>query len=107
MSNTPAVCHIPPVETVTQPPAHNLQSVAPAQPNIQSLTATVNQLRSLLIQFMNRKAVWQEQSRTTENVKITDPNNPSSFVVVQRINKLVMVDKVTNQTWTWTRTHNG
>lgn len=104
MANSPAVCHIPPVNQIKQPAPHNVNSVAPAQPNIESLTATVNQLRQLLLALLNRKQQWVEFSRVTENVKVTNPSDPTQFVVVNRINQLRMIDQITGFTWEWNRT---
>lgn len=103
MSTSGPVCHIPPVNQIKQPEPHNVASVSPAQPNIASLTATVNQLRQLLLQLLNRKQQWVEFSRTSENVTVTNPSDPSQFVVVNRINQLRMIDQVTGFTWEWNR----
>jgi hypothetical protein len=106
MSTVGPVCHIPPVNNIQQPTAHDLTSVSPAQPNIQSLTATVNQLRQIVINLLNRpnNGQWVEESRVTERVKVTNPNDATQFVMVDRINQLIMVDRVSGQRWTWNRT---
>lgn len=103
MASQAPVCHIPPKNQIEQPLPHNINSVAPAQPNIASLTATVNQLRSLLLNLLNRKQQWVEFSRVTETVRVTNPSDSSQFVDVQRINQLRMIDKVTGFTWEWNR----
>lgn len=119
MSDTPLVCHIPPVvPTNTQPGPNNLPSIPPAVPTIASLTDTVNRMRQVIMILTgqqgtqgprgpagkdnNAKAKWSEVSRTVETVKIHNPNDKSQFIEVERINKLVMGDSSTGQTWTWT-----
>ncbi len=104
MSTVGPVCHIPPVKPDTlQPKPHNMPSIPPAQPNLQSLTNTVNTMRTLLIQLLSRKAVWVETGRVTELVRVFNPNDHTQYVDVERINQLVMADKVTGQVWEWNR----
>ena len=51
------------------------------------------------------KGTWSEQNRQEETVKIYQNNDPSTgnYVEVKQINKLVMENKDTGQTWTWKR----
>lgn len=103
MSNTPAVCHIPPDNNIEQPGPHNVTSVSPAQPNIQSLVNTVNQLRTIIIQLQNRRTQWVEKGRITQLVTITDPSGSGASVTFEQINRLTMVDRLSGQTWDWIR----
>lgn len=125
------ICHIPPTTEIGQPQPKAIQAIPPAQPNIASLTATVNALRMVVQQITgqnplnpnlqpntagfnrvpdksggnNGKPQWSEQGRTTNKVKIFQDNdkNTGNFVEVEQINTLTMVDKNTGQTWKWTR----
>jgi hypothetical protein len=44
---------------------------------------------------------FQQLTRETEKVKITNPNNPNQFVMVNQTTKLVMQDKKSGDLWTW------
>lgn len=119
---TDPVCHIPPVvpKSITTP--NNLPGVPIAQPNLASLTDTVNRLRQLVLilsgqqgvdgpqAFGNnikpdkdKKGTWIEQSRQTETVKVYNPDDRTQFVEIERVNRLVMNNKDTGQRWTWDR----
>lgn len=125
MSATPPICHIPPVTPKTQPGPVNMPSIPPAGPTIPQLLATVNAMRQVIIILSGQlaagpqgprgaqgaagtsgaKGTWNEQSRTTETVKVFQNNDPSTgnFVEVEQVNSLNMVNKDTGQTWKWTR----
>ena len=125
MTTVGPVCHIPPKNNINQPGPQNLPAIPPAQPNIQSLMNTVNALRQVVNQLTGRqgsqgpagqagaqgkpgtsaKGTWSEQNRQEETVKIYQNNDPSTgnYVEVKQINKLVMENKDTGQTWTWKR----
>jgi hypothetical protein len=122
MSAIPPVCHIPPVTPTTQPSPLNLPSIPPAVATLQSLAATVNAMRQVVIVLAGQqgrpgvpgpqgqpgkssKGTWSETSRAEETVKIYQNNDPSTgnFVEVKQINKLVMSNKDTGQNWTWNR----
>lgn len=118
------VCHVSPETKIGQPQPLAMPSVAVAQPNIASLTATVNQLRQMILIFTgqqgtqgrpgapgtngkdaNAKGTWSETARTTSKVKIFQNNDESTgvFVEVEQINSLTMGNKDTGQTWKWQR----
>jgi hypothetical protein len=40
-------------------------------------------------------------SRQTEQVKVTNPDNPNQFVMVNQTKQLVMQDKDSGDLWTW------
>jgi hypothetical protein len=119
MSNAP-VCHIPPEDAnIPQPSANNLPAI-PIATDLASALAAVNAIRQTLkvmnnqlpfsngfrtIQDKKDRVQWSEQSRVIEKVKVYQNNDPSTgnFVEVERINKLVMSDRNTGQTWTWDR----
>lgn len=122
MSNGP-VCHIPPVTTADQPGPKSLPAIPPAQPNLASLTATVNAMRTVIMLFTGQagprgqqgrqgsagkpapSGSWRQKSIDVETVKIFQNNDPTTgnFVTVQRVNRLVMGNDQTNQTWTFNR----
>jgi hypothetical protein len=111
------ICHVPPPDTtIPQPGVRALPAIPVAQPNLQSLMATVNALRQTVNILTGQQGIngannaksdnkgqWVEDRRTTEVVKVYNPDDRSQFIEVERINRLVMKDKGTNQTWTWTR----
>lgn len=117
MTAVPPVCHIPPVQPTTQPQPVNLPSIPPAQPNVQSLADTVNQMRQLLMYLAgqiaknasngtgarSQVARWSEASRTTSNVRVYNPNDKTQYVDVEQINTLTMKDGITGDAWTWHR----
>lgn len=126
MTTVGPICHIPPVELVTnQPTSPAIPSVPVAQPNLASLTAAVNTLRQVVLrisgqnnnnnnnggqtnnftstQGANKKGRWAEASRVVETVRVFNPNDDTQYVDVQRINKLVMKDGVTGEQWVWNR----
>lgn len=47
---------------------------------------------------------WTEQSRKTETVKVTNKDDPSVFVEIERINQIIWKDSVTGETFLWERT---
>lgn len=46
---------------------------------------------------------WVEQTRQTEKVKVTNPDDPSVFVEIERINQIIWKDNVTGETFLWNR----
>lgn len=122
------VCHVKPEVAEPQPPAPNLPAIPIAQPNLASLTNSVNAMRALLMQltgqnetnngtgprtisqgFTSRtpkqKVQWTELSRKTQKVRIyqNDDETSENYIDVEQINQLVMRDKNTGQVWTWDR----
>ena len=122
MSNAP-ICHIPPNVATNQPPPVPLPSIPPAQPNLASLTATVNAMRQVLLFLVGQLGAqgpqgtpgaagkpapagsWTQQEVVTQVVRIFQDNDPSSpnYVDVERVNKLVMGNNTTKQTWVFNR----
>lgn len=122
MTAQPPICHVPPVTPQTQPGPVSLQSIPPAQPNIASLVATVNAMRQTIIFLSGQQgrrgqqgapgnsqksppARWTEAGRTTEKVKVYNPDDKTQFVEVERINSLQMKDGITGESWSWNRGH--
>lgn len=44
---------------------------------------------------------WNEITRQTQKVKIVNPQDPTQFVEVEQLTKLVMQDSQTKETWIW------
>lgn len=121
MADIGPVCHVPPSTTAaTLPLPQSLPGVPPAQPNIASLTATVNALRQLVMILAGLNGAngssgksgkdapagsWKQKSIETSKVKVYQNNDPSTgvFVEVERIDSLVMNNSATKQTWTFNR----
>lgn len=119
MANVGPVCHLPPPASAALPGPQSLQNVPPAQPNIASLTATVNALRNLVLILAGLNGQpgangqagksqpagsWTQKSIETKMQKIYQNNDPSTgnFVEVQTVTSLVMTNSATKQTWTYT-----
>ncbi|SRR6266404_4018500 len=125
MSNAP-VCHIPPKQPTDNRQPLNIPAIPLAQPNLQSLTDTVNRMRAAIMMLTgqsgsagqnafsgafrtkqddSKKVQWVEQGRVTENVRIFQNNDKTSdnWVDVERLNQLTMHDKNTGQVWRWDR----
>lgn len=118
------VCHIPPDVPTDQPSPKNLPAIPPAQATLQSLQASVNAMRQVVLiitgqqgsqgrpgapgqngQNANAKGTWSEITRTTSKVKVYQNNDPSTgnYVEVEQINSLTMGNQDTGQTWRWSR----
>lgn len=46
--------------------------------------------------------IFTEVTRLTSDVKITNPDDNTQFVMVKQITKLVMQNNVTKEQWVWT-----
>lgn len=118
-----SVCHIPPRTITSQPQPVEMPSIPPVQPNIASLTATVNAMRHVIMILSGQQGTegppgrpgkdgktksdpptrWAETTRVVETVRIFSPEDRSVYVDVERINRLVMSDKATKELWSWDR----
>lgn len=124
MATEAPVCHLPPVVDIPQPAPTVMPSIPPAtlDPSsmlaaIQALTAGFQLLTGQQQQrggapgqdgqpgqsAKSKKGDWQEQSRRTAKVRVTNPQDETQFVDVQVINQLVMVNATTGETWVWNR----
>jgi hypothetical protein len=115
------VCHIPPVTETNQPGPLNIPSIPPAQPTVQSLTATVNAMREVIMYLTGQRGQagangaagaksspapagsWTQKQIVTEVVRVYNPNDNTQYVDVERVNKLVMGNDATKQLWTFQR----
>src|SRR5258708_1253369 len=99
MSTVGPVCHLPPTTTINQPGPVNLPSIPAAQPTLQSLQATVNAMRQVIMiitgqqaqgpqgprgaagqndKSASSKGTWVETARTTDKVKIYQGGDKNS-----------------------------
>lgn len=122
MSKAP-VCHVPPEDANIPQPGVKTFPTIPVATDLTSALMAVNALRRA-VQLLtnqidnrsttnnfntkpdpNQKPQWNEVERVVEKEKIYQNNDPSTgnFVEVERINRLVMQDKNSKQTWTWDR----
>lgn len=114
------VCHIPPVPPPTTQPTGNRLPSIPAATDLASALRAISAMRQAIQQLsnqitqdngvingfrtkQNQGATWTEDRRVTENVRITNPEDDSQYIDVERINMLRMKNKDTGQTWTWNR----
>lgn len=116
------VCHIPPANTTAKPQPVDIPGVGPpAQPTLQSLQQTVNNLRQIIMfitgqqgpagqngsNAKSKPARWVEDkpSRVTNTVRVFQNNDTTSknFVDIETIDGVTMKDGVTGESWKWTR----
>jgi hypothetical protein len=74
-------------------PAYDLPSA------IAAINALVTVYNANTDKFANIR--WVEKERTTQNVRIFNPNDNSQYVDVVRIVKLIMEDVITGELWWW------
>lgn len=126
MANAP-VCNISVNEVINQPPGVKLPSIPQATdlPSaLSAIQAMTDMLNILVGNIPNTRGqpgragqagqpgknpknsigrfTEVSGSRVTEKVKVTNPQDSSQFVEVERINKVVMRDNVTGEQWIWT-----
>lgn len=118
------VCHIPGTDRDIDQPVTTQQAIPIATTDLNNLVNVVNMLRAQVLRLSGqsgndtagtgrapkipqeqKRVQWKEQARTVEKVKVYQNNDKSSsnWVEVEQINRLVMVDKNTGQTWEWRR----
>lgn len=51
----------------------------------------------------NKQGRWNESARTTQVVRVTNPEDATQFVDVKQINSLTMKDSQTGEQWQWKR----
>ena len=122
MSNTAPVCEIQPVISTAQPAPPKVPSIPPATDLASALNA-INALAAAMRYVLshlpppnpnpqgsgggNTQAPalgrWNQVNRSTAQVKVTNPQDPSQYVIIDRINSLTMRDSKTGETWVWSR----
>jgi len=125
MANAP-VCHASTDQVIEQPPPVQFPSV-PRAVDLQSALAAINALTRIVMMLAGqqpapwmqgpqgvrgaagknappgKKPRWAEVNRVMKKVKIENPSDSAQFVEIERIERLVMRDSVTGQTWDWKR----
>lgn len=115
------VCHIPPTTPVSQPAPKFLPAIPPAT-DLASALAAINQIRNVIHILAgqqgnagprgasgkdgtnaNANVQWVEESRVEETIRIKNPDDPTQFVDVKRINQLKMKDQKSGQAWVFNR----
>lgn len=130
MARKAPVCHIAPPVPLGDPGPVNAEFIPEAR-DMASLIAAVNALRRIAQrnsggfggprpgtglplggstgastkEEKKKQGRWSEQTRKTEKVKITNPDDPSQFVEIERINQIIWKDNVSGETFVWNRTH--
>lgn len=116
------VCHVAPTADIPEPAGLNLPSVpvpVDTNPTINALIQGYNGLAGNvpasggggagggLSGFKTKKDTsvgrFIEQSRQTQKVRVTNPDDDSVYVDVMVITALTMKDTKTGETWVWTR----
>ena len=84
-----------------QPPTK--RSAIPPATDLPSALRAINQLININ-NYLDPLQVpqWVEQSRTTQTVRIYNPNDKEQWVDVERINSLTFADDNTGGLWQWT-----
>jgi hypothetical protein len=112
-SEPPATATVLTIPSIPLPTATNMQAVVTALR--QTVLTLTNQLNNLTRQNNNNpsnnppKTPQQQKSgfyvthQTVSQVKVLDPNDPSgnTFVTVNQVTALQLVNKVTGEVWVW------
>ncbi len=110
MSSAP-VCNIPVNIPINQPDPRLLPAI-PLAHDLSSAIAAINAMRQWLMWMMNQRphnnktpqaslneGNFVESNRTTQVVRIYNPNDSSQWVDVEEITGLTMTDKKSGQSW--------
>jgi hypothetical protein len=73
----------------------------PKATDLESAIAAVNKLIDIVVTDSEPSIRWLEKERTTDIVRITNPDDDSQWVEVERIIRLVMEDQITGDLWLW------
>jgi hypothetical protein len=131
MARKAPVCHIPPTKPATDAQAPVDTVYVPQATDLASTMAAVNALRLVYLRGTGgfggaghggtasslgpggtggtvkdekkKQGQWVETNRQTEKVKVTNPDDPSQFIELERINQLTFKDAATGETWFWQR----
>lgn len=110
--------HLPPIPKAQDLPSviqavNNMaliinQLVLPTPPTFNNLrpatNISLNPVRlDLNLNDLLKKLRFAEINRVTELVKIVNPENPDNWVIVRRINQLIMQDRLTGDLWGFRR----
>lgn len=73
----------------------------PKATDLDSAIAAINKLIDIINTESEPSIRWLEKERTTDIVRITNPDDESQWVDVERITRLVMEDQITGDLWIW------
>jgi hypothetical protein len=98
-----SVAPVCPVTRSEMPPAQRGIRVPaiPKATDLDSAIKAINQLIDLINTDSEPSIRWLEKERTTNIVRITNPEDDSQWVDVERIERLVMEDQETGDLWVW------
>jgi hypothetical protein len=114
------VCHDSRDQVIIQPPPKQHPAI-PVATDLKSALAAISVLKQIVEnltqphidnggggQTINttppvKQPRWTQATRTTEKVKITNPDDPSQYVEIERIKSLSMKDGITGDSWQWNR----
>ena len=98
-----SVAPVCPITRSEMPPAQRGIKV-PAIPKVTDLDSAIkaiNQLIDLINTDAEPSVRWLEKERSTNIVRITNPEDEEQWVDVERIERLVMEDQITGDLWIW------
>lgn len=130
MANAP-ICHVPVPTPIDQPDGIQNPSI-PIATDLASALSAINAMRMILMRLANlqprfdgsgqgpgghggriggpskqnpnkKLGRWNEVNRTTEKVRVFNPQDKEQYVDVQRINSITMQDSITGEQWLWKR----
>jgi hypothetical protein len=106
------VCHDSRDQVISQPAPNKLPAI-PIATDLPSAIRAIAALKTIVEQITRPTTTrptplpgigtYKQFSQVTEKVKVTNPNDPSQFVEIERIKSLVMKDIKTGEAWTWNR----
>lgn len=115
MPVTAPVCAVSANETIQQPKPVQYPSI-PVATDLPSAIAAINAMRQVVQKLSGGfttsssgkkntpappQTTFTEISRATKTVRITNPNDPTQFIDVERISSLTLKDSQTGETWGW------
>ncbi len=111
------VCHVSKDQVISQPDPKQMPSI-PHATDLASALLAIAALKKIVEHIVlppknnghgtvlpppAKIGRWTQFNRVTERVKVTNPDDPSQFVEIDRIKTLTMVDNVTGEKWVWNR----
>ncbi len=114
------VCHLEPLVDIDGPSQPRMPVIPPIRGDIDSMVKALNALKMGYEILANQRGGpdepvgssgfkkgnskvgrFNEVKRQTKKVRVSNPDDPSQYVDVDRINKLTMRDTKTGELWTW------
>jgi hypothetical protein len=73
----------------------------PKATDLDSAIAAINKLIDIINTDSEPSVRWLEKERSTQIVRVTNPEDEDQWVDVERITRLVMEDQITGDLWVW------